>query len=395
MSDSETQFSPKPDYGQWQKREHASRHGLLIIHGIGEQKRGDTLHAFLNDFYNYIHAKVSWRRGREGQRHIALTTDLIGQKARIVFRDAQSGVADEFIVREVWWAKAFPPLDFWRVVQWLVREVARIVSLIVRRDARWRQAWTYLALWWLIPGVLLTFLLIFLIPAVLQWLPVLRGFFNVLSQRLRKMGATFLVGGVGDLVTYSLDLLYASEIRHALEREIDWMKDHVDDMHVVGHSLGSLVGYEVLSRTYRRKIESGDLQGKVRSLITVGSPLDKVHWFVKPEHYYRFTRDLPGSIQWVNIYTAYDLVADRLSRFSGRPTNVLVTNKEIPFFALAQDHVAYWQNYQVMEWILRYSATTTVLKDPEEVPKGLRRKAREIGRQVWRRARQIRSPARQ
>lgn len=108
MSDSEVKYSPKPDYGQWQKREHASQHGLLIIRGIGEQKRGDTLHAFLNDFYNYIHAKVSWRRGREGQRHIALTTDLIGQKARIVFRDAQSGAADEFIVREVSWAKAFP-----------------------------------------------------------------------------------------------------------------------------------------------------------------------------------------------------------------------------------------------------------------------------------------------
>lgn len=58
MSDSEMQFSPKPDYDQWQKPEHATRHGLLIIHGIAEQKRGDTLHAFLNDFYNYIHAKV-------------------------------------------------------------------------------------------------------------------------------------------------------------------------------------------------------------------------------------------------------------------------------------------------------------------------------------------------
>lgn len=49
MSDSEMQVSPKPDY-RWRKPERANRHGLLIIYGIGDQKRGDTLRAFLNDF---------------------------------------------------------------------------------------------------------------------------------------------------------------------------------------------------------------------------------------------------------------------------------------------------------------------------------------------------------
>lgn len=389
MGDCAVKFSPKPDYSQWPKPSGATRHGLLIIHGIGEPKPGDTLHLFLNNFYNYIHAKVSWQQGRSGQEQIALNSDLVGQKARVLFHDNGSGVSDEFIVREVWWAKAFPPLDFWRIVQWLVWQVARIISMIFRGDARWRQAWTYLVLWWLIPATLLGLLLLFVLPAILQWLPVLRGLLNALSLRLQRTGAAFLVGNIADVATYALDLVYASEIRQCLEREIDWMKDHVDDLHIVGYSLGSLVGYEVLSRTYHPRIEKGDLQGKLRTFITMGSPLDKVHWFLKPEHYHRFSHDLPAAVRWVNLYTAYDLVADRLRRYP-QPTNVLITNKEFPLFALAQDHVTYWQNYQVMEWVLRLSATTPVLGEPEGDPKGLRRKAREAGRKLWRLVRRLR-----
>lgn len=383
------QSAERPDYGRWERIPGAARHGVLVVHGIGDPRPGDILHGFFNGLYNYVHAKVVSQRGYAAQAGVSMHTDLAGQRARVVVGDPETGEVDDLIIREVWWAKAFRPLDFWRVLQWLTRQTLRVARLVVRGDARWRQLWTYLILWWLVPLALLVPLLLMVAPALLQWFPVLRGPLNSLSQRLQKLGSTFLVGSVGDIATYTLDILYASEIRQVLEREVEWMEPFVDDIHVVSHSLGSLIAYEVLSRTMRTAVEEGSLQGRLRTLITAGSPLDKVSWFLKPEHRYRFARDLPPGIRWVNLYTAYDLVADKLARYGSRPTNALLVNKEIPFLAIAQDHVTYWQNYEAMEHVLRCVASSAVLSSPVSRPKGLRTKAGEIGRALWRQVRRV------
>ncbi|MGB6837435.1 MAG: hypothetical protein WBF66_06995 [Dehalococcoidia bacterium] len=356
-----------PAQGPWQKPQGAKRHGILVIHGIGEQRRGDTLHTFLNGFHNYLHTKVGWQKGAEGHGQIDLDTDLPAGQARVIFRDGKA--IDEFLIREVWWAKTCPPLDFWRVLQWLIRHL----NAPFRIDSRWRHLWTYLFLVWGIPALLLALLAVFAVLQFLQWWPFLRGPLNSLSQHLQKAASAFLVGSVGDVATYTMDLVYANEIRQVLEHEIDWMAaqdQQVDDIHIVAHSLGSLIAYEVLARTYRRGVDAGELKGRIRTFFSVGSPLDKVPWFLAPEHTYRFPVDFPD-ITWVNIYTAYDLVSDKLRYYGQQPQNVLVTNKEFPPFALLQDHSGYWRNFEVEDLFLRQMASIDLLSNPVKRPKGL------------------------
>lgn len=364
-----TGHSITPADEAWKKPQGAKRHGLLVVHGMGEQPKGETLHSFLNGFYNYLHTKVGCEIGPRGHGQIDLDTDLASGQARVVFRDADA--TDEFLIREVWWAKTIPPLDFWRVLQWLIRHLRAFLRIGFHRFRG--RPWE-LPFLLCVPVLLLVLLALFAAIQVLQWWPFLRGPLNSLTRHLQKAGSTFLVGSVGDVATYTMDLVYANEIRQVLEREIDWMarqEQEVDDIHLLGHSLGSLIAYEVLAQTYRREVDQGALKTRIRTFFSVGSPLDKASEFLAPEHKYRFAGDFPN-ITWINIYTAYDLVSDRLCRYAERPQNVLVTNKEFPPLALARDHSSYWRNFEVIELVLRTVASSPMLKTCVKHPKGLR-----------------------
>lgn len=75
-------------------------------------------------------------------------------------------------------------------------------------------------------------------------------------------------------------------------------------VHLVGHSLGSVVGYHLLTRRLA--------PGAVERFITIGSPLEKVRFL-----WARLFPPMTGSyFEWINYFTLADPVSGRLKRFS-------------------------------------------------------------------------------
>ena len=160
--------------------------------------------------------------------------------------------------------------------------------------------------------------------------------------------ADFLVNVVGDVQVYATDWVYSTEIRQRFEAEVAELvnrEDDVTDIHVIGHSLGSLIAYESLSRTLPE-----ELTGKIKTFVSVGSPLDKIDLFVGGAHRFRFESALGNGITWVNIYSATDLISDHLEKYGDRPRNIRVGNK--PIYLFLKEHSAYWQNPDVMQEIV-------------------------------------------
>jgi hypothetical protein len=173
--------------------------------------------------------------------------------------------------------------------------------------------------------------------------------------------SALMVGVVGDVAIFTSDLYYADVIRVALEQELAAVDADPTpgDVTVVAHSQGSFISYETLSRSYRQALK------KEVTFVSVGSPLDKIWWFLKERHRYRFTNPLPPGVKrWLNIYSRYDLVADRLHTYDDhplKPDNRLVANSAFSLAGYFRDHTSYWGNYQVMELLLQFVAASQCL----------------------------------
>jgi hypothetical protein len=139
-------------------------------------------------------------------------------------------------------------------------------------------------------------------------------------------------------------------------------KDGCSELQVLGHSLGSVIAYHAMNQKGTIvKIETGDHQCKhaVAALThfhTIGSPLEKVHFFwpklVAPRDDYpaicsqgdnismRVKAD--ASFQWDNYYSVSDMVSGALRHYSAWGG---VTNWQIPGLGgVFTSHVAYGGN---------------------------------------------------
>lgn len=246
--------------------------------------------------------------------------------------------------------------------------------------------------------LLLMFLVAFLILSgawVVGLLPDFPGK-GVLQGVLGRIARFLVVESVGDLEVYMSDTLVAAQIRQVVEETItyftledvkkgeEWRKGEngwkADKIHVIGHSLGSVICFEVLTRTLPKKI-----QKQVSTFFSAGSVLDKMKWFFtsRPDpkalesmvrgtglskqinlfqqrvalastenlrqgydYRYRFAEDMPDYIPWHNIRATHDPACGEITKetwfkftIQTIPTDVVVTNVNSVF----GDHSAYWR----------------------------------------------------
>jgi hypothetical protein len=119
-----------------------------------------------------------------------------------------------------------------------------------------------------------------------------------------------------------------------------------DRVHVVGHSLGSVIAYEGLAAT-------GAGRPPVDTLVTVGSPLDKYR------HFWPIRRDsastmrtTPAWNRWVNVTDIVDPIGARLHRFPATadgpgPENRVISHRIAPTSA----HNDYWEHRGLTTWL--------------------------------------------
>ena len=198
---------------------------------------------------------------------------------------------------------------------------------------------------------------------------------GLLSLLLAYGAAKFMVDFVGDIPLY-----VEADEKSEFHRTRDEIKDAglallstlIDEsdykaVFVAGHSLGSVIAYDLINQLIResRAGVTHDLS-RLRGMLTFGSPLDKIYYFFRDtvgdkqavraqvqsflhgfrkkssgREYgpYRFERyDMPNleTMQWVNVYSAMDIVSDRLNFYA--VDEQIHLNYWNPLTA----HVSYW-----------------------------------------------------
>jgi len=155
-----------------------------------------------------------------------------------------------------------------------------------------------------------------------------------------------------------------------------------DRIIIAGHSLGSVIAYDVLNRlNIEANLERAEshLTGALKGLVTFGSPLDKTAFFFREhtakdqyirrqiiEHLFSFKAkplDLQkndvrventiapklNSIQWINFYDDLDPVSGHLDFYRVDENIKMSLGKP---WGLA--HIAYWSDSQMYARIVEY-----------------------------------------
>jgi hypothetical protein len=294
--------------------------GLLIVHGIGEQLPGMTTEKLVLGLTEACGDRLSVQRGEDGQA-VALT---VGDRRVRVY--------------EVYWADLLSREANRGAMTWATLPTLVWHPLLCRRAG-------------VLPGneyasLLVNAWLALLLPASLLAYPVTQGA-RVLAQTLdpdraarvaaRAQGLSFwqaalaradatahddtlveetLEGVVADVPNYmgsvargegvAFDVL--ARFHRAMRMAHD---DGCEVIHVLAHSLGTVVAYHALTGLGQA---DGEARHAPRRLFTIGSPLEKIRFFWP----WTVRRESPSAhpeFRWTNFYHSLDFVSGKLRRF--------------------------------------------------------------------------------
>lgn len=150
---------------------------------------------------------------------------------------------------------------------------------------------------------------------------------------------------------------------YAQQRE-DGLGPEYDEVLVVGHSLGSVVVYDVLNRLVNEDAAASNsmrVVDRTPMLLTFGSPLDKTAFLfaVQAQHTEEAREALAATLQpliqdyafrprqWINIYSPWDIISGSLGFYDppGSTDPRRVCNRRDPdATTLLTAHVEYWTN---------------------------------------------------
>ena len=101
--------------------------GILLVHGIGEQRRGDTLVSWLEAIVATIN------RGTLGKVTASVESAALERRgdspAQAAVRIRGDGVDERWILVEGWWAEAFSAPSFSQLVGWSFRAIPGALAM--------------------------------------------------------------------------------------------------------------------------------------------------------------------------------------------------------------------------------------------------------------------------
>jgi hypothetical protein len=194
---------------------------------------------------------------------------------------------------------------------------------------------------------------------------------------------SFLIEYAGDIAAYVqpqiLDRFYAlrQQIKEAVGRTATaiYKDPQYHDIILVGHSLGSVVVYDVLNRLILDRQLAGadapEVVARTKLLLTFGSPLDKTAFIFGAQGSGREAREaLAASVQplitepmvrpkWVNIWSPWDIISGHLDYYDlpDRSNRNAVENMtDNAATTLLAAHIEYWSNPLLFKQILAHLA---------------------------------------
>lgn len=366
---------------------------ILVIHGIGEQHPFQTLDAFASTFWNIVEQK------QDGA--------LIPGHHRIVRRNGwvqnyvsiESSRKSSVDIYEYYWAhKTQRHVKLADIVGWLIDTSDGARKFYNENEALsatyegtgvtafgksgFKNRWYLKQLGWIMR--IAAYLPRTVLVTAARWLGPLAVFLNPLFRWLR----TTLIDFIGDIVIYtSTDMKsqFYTVRKQILDGAVEELKALLQDkcyrrILIVGHSLGSVIGFDALNRI-NHEMNTGSiatrLASRITGFVTFGSPLDKIAFFFREHtpddeylrrqiltHYHSFKakplseqqnpRELSNPfteyldhVHWVNFWDAEDKVSGHLD-FYRVDENVQLKMKKGELHA----HGGYWEYAEMYRKIL-------------------------------------------
>jgi hypothetical protein len=253
--------------------------GIAYVHGVGEQKRGESLTTFAETIGLWLQ---QWLTGkpdadlRVTRHELEPPTAAVGAAisetvltdpedsrapAHTVLTICRDGAEDErVLLAECWWAEAFEPPKLRELIVWILFIAPRLVmsqtSAPLRRS--WRRAhmvqgviraafvWLrmipqlvfLLSSFVLIPLLVLVFVAI-LVPAVIP----------IASLRdAARRAATLLIGYLGDSFVVAMSAVRRDLVTETVQADLDWIAKKCSTFAVVAHSQGAVISHDALAR---------------------------------------------------------------------------------------------------------------------------------------------------
>ena len=328
-------------------------HGILIVHGIGNQRQSDILLDIGEPLHDWL---TAWYRAR-GQampdlEKVVLNFDPVerGDADGHAYAALNLPNGDRWVLAEAWWAASVRRQSFGRMLGWSSKHLFRAARSLVfgaweRLTAvgsdpaapgeplvdgrvpatrpRFTWAWWYryvLAIYYQL--TLLIFLLALVVgsPLLLVIILLAQIPFSPLRNALYSVVGTFLEVNLGEFRTIFEDEIQSANMRRRLAGAVTALVDlhKCKDVTIVAHSGGAVVSFDMLADKHNAKVVV-----PVRKLITVGSGLNKA-WLLAPE-LKRLHGPLPGHIHWVDIWATMDPAPSDPVQFPPDPTCIPAT----------------------------------------------------------------------
>ncbi len=268
--------------------------GVLVVHGIGDQKRGATLSQWADSLHNWLE---TWTPDSSDRPLASVTigrTDLAperGVPANLTMHlDLKGDETQRWLMAEGWWAGTFEPPSFGELWTWSFRSVPATAAMHanaifsrsvlayksatgfqrIREGARiGMMMLAVLSLVLVSPAVIVLLTVLLLAGAIASALPIPAVKAAVLRAQL------VAVGTIGDSLRLVESPTQAGAIKAPVADGLEWLQSKgCKKVVLLAHSQGAAVSYKVLldvDEGRNTKIEPID------SFITVGSGLPKVN----------------------------------------------------------------------------------------------------------------------
>jgi hypothetical protein len=231
------------------KQTAPNRQAVIVIHGIGEQQPMNTLREFVDG--------VFWVKDDVDDPPYYSKPDLLSQGFELRRLTTPGNIRPRTDFFEFYWAHLMPKAPWSKIIDWAWLMMRRKVQ-----DVPVKFQWIWLVLW---IGFCLFIALIF--ESVLYVLsPIQDGailhpkipFFITLAGAI--LSGSFL-SYVGDAATYLSPYPANVAARHAIRSAGVALLESIhesgkyDRIIIVGHSLGSIIGYDILNFSWQRYYE--------------------------------------------------------------------------------------------------------------------------------------------
>jgi hypothetical protein len=362
---------------------------ILIIHGMGEQGVYETLDTFTRNLVESLQA--SKQTDIQLKHHRMRLRDDMHDYIKLSRLDDASLEID---IHEYYWAHTMQRvISFQEVVQWLIRasdgaekfyEENEELARRYEHDDAYANAYhngKFKRRWYLkhIGKAVKLFYTLSRICGTL--LPkAVEPLFRLLMGKPEQM----IVDYLGDVAVYTStdrkSKFYETRskvLAGAVEKLTALLRQDYDQVLIVGHALGSVIAYDALNQLNLQMNQDEQLAAdgrKLYELITIGSPLDKVKFFLRehvPSSEYvkrlilnslnGFRRrdvhdgdldsgpELSSTLQnhlhhlhWTNYYDLKDPIGGHLDFYEGVENHQVDNGLEWGFA-----HVGYWQNLSI------------------------------------------------